>query len=407
MENSLKIAKESQKELLNLTPKLKEKLILDIADSVKSSKEEIKKANKIDLENAKDLSKAMQDRLKLDDKALESIINSLIATAKLTDPVGKILDGWVNYAGLKFSKVTIPIGVVCVIYESRPNVTTEVASLCLKSSNVCVLKGGSEAKHSNLALIKCVHEALEKNGISKEVVTFLDDFKREDTIELIQYDKYIDAIIPRGGSSLIQFITKNATIPVIKHDKGVCHIYVDESACFKEAIKICINAKYQKPSACNAVETILVSEKIADDFLPKLKAEFDALGIEIYGCERVPFGCEKATNESYENEYLDLKVNVKVVGGVHEAVEHITKFGSSHSEAILSNNAKNIEFFLNSLDSACLYVNASTRFSDGFEFGFGGEIGISTNKLHARGPMGLNELTTYKYKIVGNGQIRE
>ncbi|NLY04253.1 MAG: glutamate-5-semialdehyde dehydrogenase [Campylobacter sp.] len=413
MKNLVKKAKIAQKELINLTPIIKENLILEIAKEINLAKDEILKANEKDLEFAKEknLSSAMFERLKLDEKKLNTISASLKDTAKLKDPIGKVLDGWVNYAGLKFNKVSIPIGVVCIIYESRPNVTTEVASLCLKSSNSCVLKGGSESKNSNLALVKCIHKALDKFNIDRSVVTYLSDFTHEDTAKLIKLDKFIDVIVPRGSSNLVKFISENSTIPVIKHDKGMCHIFVDKSTKLDMALKICENAKFNNPSACNAVETILVHEDIASEFIPALGIKFTALGAKIYSCKKsakfLNSNFELANKESYDTEYLGLALNLKIVKDVNEAVEHIKEFGSDHSEAILSQNSINIEIFMNELDSACLYVNASTRFSDGYEFGFGAEVGISTNKLHVRGPMGLEGLTTYKYKIVGNGQIRE
>ncbi|MBP3208196.1 MAG: glutamate-5-semialdehyde dehydrogenase [Campylobacter sp.] len=402
--------KNSQSLIANLTPKIKEKVIKEMAIQISNAKDEILKANEKDIKNAtNNLAPAMIARLKLDEKAINSMIVSLNDTASLKDPVGRVIDGWKNYCGLQFQKVAIPIGVVCVIYESRPNVTSEVASLCFKSGNACVLKGGKEAINSNKAIVKALHKALQNNGIDESCITFIDSVDRSDTEKLIKMDKFIDVIVPRGGSGLINFVTQNSTIPVIKHDKGVCHIFVDESANLQNALKICINAKAQKPSACNAVETILVHKNVASEFLPMLKAEFDTLGVKIHGGEKSAkyIDCEFADDADYETEYLALEVNLKVVKNCDEAIIHIKKFGSLHSDAILSNNKANIENFVNSLESACLYVNASTRFSDGFEFGFGAEVGISTNKLHARGPMGLNELTTYKYIIKGNGQIRE
>lgn len=404
-------AKNSQSLIANLTPKIKEKVIKDMAIQISNAKDEILKANEKDIKTATQhgLSSAMIARLKLDEKAINSIIVSLNDTAALKDPVGRVIDGWKNYCGLQFQKVAIPIGVVCVIYESRPNVTSEVASLCFKSGNACVLKGGKEAINSNKAIVKALHKALKENGIDENCVTFIESVDRSDTEKLIKMDEFIDVIVPRGGSGLIKFVTQNSSIPVIKHDKGVCHIFVDESADLENALKICINAKVQKPSACNAVETILVHKNVAGDFLPMLKAEFDKLGVIIHGEEKSAkyIDCKFADDANYETEYLALEVNLKVVKNCDEAVSHIKKFGSLHSDAILSNDEANIEKFVRSLESACLYVNTSTRFSDGFEFGFGAEVGISTNKLHARGPMGLNELTTYKYIIKGNGQIRE
>lgn len=409
MQNLLSKAKSSQKQLISLTPFVKENILLDIAKEIDTKRAEILEANKKDLKASKELSCAMIERLKLDDKKLDDIISSLKDTAKLKDPIGRVLDGWTNYAGLKFEKVSIPIGVVCVIYESRPNVTTEVAGLCLKSANSCVLKGGSESLNSNLALISCIHTVLGKFSIDKSVVTYLANFSREDTAKLIKFDKFIDVIVPRGGFGLVNFIAQNSSIPVIKHDKGMCHIYVDESAKLDDSLKICQNAKFQKPSACNAVETILVHSQIADKFVSNLGTMFAKLGGKIYGCKRVCeiLKCELATEQNYDTEYLDLIANVKIVDSLDEAIDHIKQHSSDHSEAILSQNFDNIEHFMNELDSACLYVNTSTRFSDGYEFGFGAEVGISTNRLHARGPFGLEGLTTYKYKITGNGQIRE
>ena len=411
MEEILKKAKNAQKYLLNLSPNAKKRVILDMADEVIKNKNEILRANREDTLKAKEngLSNAMIDRLTLNDKKIDDIVASLKDTALLPDPVGRVLAGWVNHAGLKINKVAIPLGVVCVIYESRPNVSAEVASLCFKSSNVAVLKGGSEAQNSNLAIINAIKSALRKNKINENAVIYLENFKHEDLDKLLKMDKFIDVIVPRGGHKLIEYISTNSKIPVIKHDKGMCHIFVDESAVLKDALEICINAKCQKPSACNAVETILVHKAIADEFLPLLATEFNALNVKIHADKNVAkfSNVYELNKESFDTEYLDFEVNIKIVGSLNEALSHILEHSSSHSEAIISQNAQNIERFLNELDSACLYVNASTRFSDGFEFGFGAEVGISTNKLHARGPMGLNELTTYKYQIIGNGQIRK
>jgi len=411
MTNLLKVAKNSQKILLNLTPKAKKEVILDMAAAVEAARNKILNANKIDVENAqkKGLNGALIERLKLDDKKIDAILASLKDTALLPDPIGRVLDGWTNYAGLKFKKISIPLGVVCVIYESRPNVSAEVASLCFKSGNVAILKGGSEAQDSNLAIISAIKSALRKNKIDENCVVYLENFKHSDLNELLKMDKFIDVIVPRGGSNLINYITQNSKIPVIKHDKGMCHIFIDESADISDSVRICINAKCQKPSACNAVETILIHRKIANEILPILGAKFAEFGVKVHGNGEIGkfMSVLPIDEESFDTEYLDFELNLKLVNSVEEAISHIEKHGSSHSEAILSQNAANIEKFLNELDSACLYANASTRFSDGFEFGFGAEVGISTNKLHARGPMGLNELTTYKYQIVGNGQIRE
>lgn len=408
MINTIKKAKESSKALLELNPQVKKNLILDMSDEIIRQTKEIIKANKIDMQNASLLSKAMQDRLMLDEKRINEMANSLKIVANLQDPIGIVLDGWINYAGLKISKISIPIGVVGIIYESRPNVTAEVASLCIKSSNVCLLKGGKEAINSNLAIVKALHNSLDKFNIPKECISYI-DIPRGYLKKFLKMDKYIDLIIPRGGENLIKAVSKYSTIPVIKHDKGLCHAYVDEFANIKKAIDICTNAKFSRPSACNAIETILIHKNIANNFLPLIKAKFDELSIEIKGCEKTIkiINCQKATNKDFHTEYLDFKINLKIVSNIDKAISHIDKFGSSHSEVIISENEENIQKFLNLVDSACVYVNASTRFSDGGEFGFGAEVGISTNKLHARGPMGLKELTTYKYQIIGNGQIRK
>ncbi|ASM35238.1 gamma-glutamyl phosphate reductase [Campylobacter sputorum subsp. bubulus] len=407
MIDTIKKARQTSKTLLELNPQTKKNVILDMSEEISKSKKDILSANKIDMQNAISLSKAMQDRLMLDEKRINDIANSLKIVANLQDPIGNVLSGWINYAGLKINKVSIPIGVIGIIYESRPNVTAEVASLCLKSSNVCLLKGGKEALNSNLAIIKALHKSLEKFNIPAECISYL-NISRQDVKKFLKMDKYIDLIIPRGGENLVKMVSNTSKIPVIKHDKGLCHAYVDEFADLKKALDICVNAKFSKPSACNSIETILIHKNIADKFLPMLKTKFDELKIHIKGCNQTAkfINCEKATNKDFDTEYLDYAVNLKVVSSIDEAIAHIEKFSSSHSEVIISKNEENIQKFLNLVDSACVYVNTSTRFSDGGEFGFGAEIGISTNKLHARGPMGLNELTTYKYQVLGNGQVR-
>lgn len=402
----LQKTKSAQAKIANLKPEIKQKIVQDMAKFIDKNRAEILKANEKDVQNGQNLrlNYAMIERLKLNDKKIDEMITSLNQTAILNDPVGRVIEGWVNHAGLKIEKVAIPIGVVCVIYESRPNVTSEVASLCFKSGNAVILKGGKEAFNSNLAIVRTLHEALRENGIDENAITFIESVDRSTTENLIKFDEFIDVIIPRGGSGLIKFIAQNSKIPVIKHDKGLCHIFVDESADFADALAICKNAKMQKPSACNAVETILIHKNIAEKFLPKLRENLE--GVKFYGCENSAKFISLDGVANFETEYLDFALNVRIVSSADEAISHILKFSSDHSEAILSQNNENIEKFLNTLQSACLYVNASTRFSDGFEFGFGAEIGISTNRLHARGPMGLNELTTYKYIIRGNGQIR-
>jgi gamma-glutamyl phosphate reductase len=411
MQEILKNTKIAQKTLLNLTPGEKKRIILEMARQIKLSQDEILQANKQDVALAQEngLSSAMIERLKLDEKKIADILASLEQTANLSDPIGRVIDGWVNHAGLRINKIAIPIGVVCVIYESRPNVSAEVASLCFKSSNAVVLKGGSEAQNSNLAIIGAIKKALKQNKIDENVITFLKDFRHKDLDELLKMDEFIDVIIPRGGEKLVSYIAQNSKIPVIKHDKGMCHIFVDESADLASAVDICVNAKCQKPSACNAVETLLIHEAIAAELLPVLQAKFNEFDVKIHGESDVAqfMSVYEISEKSYETEYLDYEINIKIVRNLDEAIEHISRYSSHHSEAILSRNSANIDAFFAALDSACLYANASTRFSDGFEFGFGAEIGISTNKLHARGPMGLNELTTYKYQIIGDNDIRK
>ncbi len=411
MQEILKNTKIAQKTLLNLTPGEKKRIILEMARQIKLSQDEILQANKQDVALAQEngLSSAMIERLKLDEKKIADILASLEQTANLSDPIGRVIDGWVNHAGLRINKIAIPIGVVCVIYESRPNVSAEVASLCFKSSNAVVLKGGSEAQNSNLAIIDAIKKALKQNKIDENVITFLKDFRHKDLDELLKMDEFIDVIIPRGGEKLVSYIAQNSKIPVIKHDKGMCHIFVDESADLASAVDICVNAKCQKPSACNAVETLLIHEAIAAELLPVLQAKFNEFDVKIHGESDVAqfMSVYEISEKSYETEYLDYEINIKIVRNLDEAIEHISRYSSHHSEAILSRNSANIDVFFAALDSACLYANASTRFSDGFEFGFGAEIGISTNKLHARGPMGLNELTTYKYQIIGDNDIRK
>jgi glutamate-5-semialdehyde dehydrogenase len=299
--------------------------------------------------------------------------------------------------------------VIGVIYESRPNVTSDVAALCFKSGNIAILKGGKEAAYSNEAIAVALQEVLIKHGLPKEAVAMLPDSSREGVDKLIKMDRYIDLIIPRGGEALIRHVSENATVPVVKHDKGLCHIFVEKSADLAKATPILINAKTQRPGVCNAMETLLVDKELAALYLPEVKKAFDAKGTQLRGCsETLKFiDVRAATEEDWDTEYLDNILSIRVVGGVEEAIAHIARHGSGHSDAILSENYHAIERFLNEVDSAAVYANASTRFTDGAAFGFGAEVGISTNKLHARGPMGINDLTTYKFKLTGNGQIRE
>jgi glutamate-5-semialdehyde dehydrogenase len=382
-----------------------------MAVALEMNAEAILDANARDMAYANEaaLSDALKDRLFLDRKRIGAMAEALEEIAALKNPVGRILDGWVNPNGLKIEKVSVPIGVIGVIYESRPNVTSDVAALCFKSGNIAILKGGKEAAHSNEAIAVALQEVLIKHGLPKEAVAMLPDSSREGVDKLIKMDRYIDLIIPRGGEALIRHVSENATVPVVKHDKGLCHIFVEKSADLAKATPILINAKTQRPGVCNAMETLLVDKELAALYLPEVKKAFDAKGTQLRGCsETLKFiDVRAATEEDWDTEYLDNILSIRVVGGVEEAIAHIARHGSGHSDAILSENYHAIERFLNEVDSAAVYANASTRFTDGAAFGFGAEVGISTNKLHARGPMGINDLTTYKFKLTGNGQIRE
>jgi glutamate-5-semialdehyde dehydrogenase len=348
------------------------------------------------------------DRLLLNDSRVNDMSMAIEQIASLKDPVGKIVDGWVVENGLKIEKTSTPIGVIGIIYESRPNVTSDSAALCFKSSNVSVLKGGKEAINSNRAIAKVLQDVLKKHNLPTSIISLIPDSSREGVDKLIKMDRYVDLIIPRGGESLIKYINKNATVSVIKHDKGQCHIYIDKDAQEDMALDIAINAKTQRPGVCNAMETLLVDKAIAAKILPLLKVRFDKEGTSLKGCESTKkyIEVQSATKEDYATEYLANILNIRVVDGVDGAIEHISSFGSGHSEAIISENVSTAETFLNSIDASCIYLNASTRFTDGGAFGFGAEVGISTNKLHARGPMGIEGLTTYKYKIYGSGQVR-
>lgn len=410
MQTFLKHAKSASRIIATLDPKTKNDVLADMAGTLESQSERIIFENQKDLDNAKknNLSSAMVDRLLLNSKRIAEMAKAIREIASLKEPVGRVLEGWVVPSGIKIEKVTIPIGVIGIIYESRPNVTSDTAALCFKSGNACVLKGGKEAFHSNAIIASLLQEVLEKHNLPKEIISLLPDASREGVAQLIKMDKYVDLIIPRGGEALIRFVSENATVPVVKHDKGVCHTYVDKDANLEKAIEIVLNAKCQRPSACNSLETLLVHEAIAKDFLPRMKEALLLTGAQIKGCEKTHelLNVPLAEDEDYHTEHLCNALNIKIVENMDEAIVHIAEYGSSHSEAILSENYTLVERFLNEVDAACVYANASTRFTDGGEFGFGAEVGISTNKLHARGPMGINDLTTYKFKVYGKGQIR-
>jgi glutamate-5-semialdehyde dehydrogenase len=410
MEKFLQDAKESSKLLRSLSGAKKNIVLRDMATALQENRHALIKANSIDMQSGKssNLSEALMDRLLLNDSRVNDMSMAIEQIASLKDPVGKIVDGWVVENGLKIEKTSTPIGVIGIIYESRPNVTSDSVALCFKSSNVSVLKGGKEAINSNRAIAKVLQDVLKKHNLPTSIISLIPDSSREGVDKLIKMDRYVDLIIPRGGESLIKYINQNATVSVIKHDKGQCHIYIDKDAQEDMALDIAINAKTQRPGVCNAMETLLVDKAIAAKILPLLKVRFDKEGTSLKGCESTKkyIEVQSATKEDYATEYLANILNIRVVDGVDGAIEHISSFGSGHSEAIISENVSTAETFLNSIDASCIYLNASTRFTDGGAFGFGAEVGISTNKLHARGPMGIEGLTTYKYKIYGSGQVR-
>ncbi len=410
MKEFLQKAKESSRVVATLSTAIKNKTLLEFADALEENSCFIIEENIKDMKLARelDLSSAMQDRLYLNDSRIQDMANAIRQIASQTEPVGRVLDGWLTKDNLNIQKVSIPIGVIAIIYESRPNVTSDTAALCFKSGNVCVLKGGKEAENSNRAIAKIIQDVLEKNNLPKEIVSLLPDSSREGVAKLIVEDKYVDLIVPRGGEALIKFITQNSSIPVIKHDKGVCHTFIDKDANATKSINIVINAKCQRPSACNSLETLLIHEEIASYILPGIQEELSVHGTILKGCPKTLeyIKIAPAKEEDFYIEYLENILNIKIVENLNEAIEHISKHGSGHSEAILSENYTAINKFLNEVDAACVYANASTRFTDGGEFGLGAEVGISTNKLHSRGPMGINDLTTFKYKIYGQGQVR-
>lgn len=386
---------------------VKNKALLSIAKRLDESKADIIKANDLDLLNP-GVPKNMLDRLRLDEKRIDGIADSLYELVKLADPIGKG-ETWTRPNGLRISCVKSPLGVVGIIYEARPNVTVDAAALCIKTGNAVILRGGKEAINTNRVLIDIIRKALSDAGLPCDCVSLVDDTTREGTTALMSMRGYLDVLIPRGGKGLIRSVVDNAKVPVIETGAGNCHIYIDESADIDMAVRVAVNAKASRPAVCNSVETMLVHESIAEEFLPAFKRESDKYNVEIRGCARtmaIIDGCTEATEEDYMTEYDDYILAVKLVSGVDEAIEHINKYSTGHSESIITDNLKNAEKFKQEIDSAAVYVNASTRFTDGGEFGFGAEIGISTQKLHARGPMGLDALTTQKYLIDGCGQVR-
>lgn len=398
-------------ELQGLTTEVKNKALQAAAAALTAFEERILEANNKDYEIAKanGMSEGLLDRLKLTHDRIVSMSEGLMQIAELEDPVGEIMESFDRPNGLHIEKVRVPMGVVGIIYEARPNVTADAFGLCFKTSNAVILKGGKDAFYSNAAVTEVIREALLNENITADAIQLIENNDRVVTTEFMRLKQYVDVLIPRGGAGLIRTVVENSTIPVIETGTGNCHIYVDEYADLDKAIPIIINAKTQRIGVCNACESLLIHEKIAEKFLPMLGSALQAKNVEMRGDERVrrflPYAVE-ASEEDYGMEYLDYIISMKTVASVEEAVEHINRYNTRHSDAIITENKENAGKFLKGVDSACVYVNASTRFTDGFEFGFGAEIGISTQKLHARGPMGLRELTTYKYLIHGNGQIR-
>ena len=376
-----------------------------------NNKKSILEANKKDLEKAVEngTSKAMLDRLSLSEDRILDMANGLKQVKSLNDPIGEVLGMTVRPNGLKIGKQRVPLGVIGIIYEARPNVTSDAAALCLKSGNVTILRGGKEAINSNIAIVNALREGIKLSGLPEDAVQLIEDTSRETSNEMMKLNEFIDVLIPRGGAGLIQAVVQNATVPVIETGTGNCHVYVDEYADLEMAKNIVINAKTSRPSVCNAEEKLLINEKIADKFLPIIVKALHENNVEIRGDKKsraIIDNLKEATEEDWGKEYLDYVIGIKIVSDIDEAINHINKYGTGHSEAIITKDYNNSQKFLQRVDAAAVYVNASTRFTDGGEFGFGAEIGISTQKLHARGPMGLNELTTTKYIIYGNGQVR-
>lgn len=395
-----------------LPMQVKEKILLDVAAKLRDRKGFLQEENRKDLKigKAKDLSAAMMDRLTLSDKVIEQTAAGLEEIAAFPDPVGEIVRMWTRPNGMRVGRMRIPLGVIGIIYESRPNVTADAAALCLKAGNAVILRGGSEAYSSNKAIVDLFKEVLKENGTNEDIVNLLPTTEREAILHMLQLEELIDLVIPRGGEELIRFVAQNSRIPVIKHYKGVCHLYVDAAANMDMAVKLTVNSKAQRPGVCNALETLLVHRDVAAGFLPAVAKELIAAGVELRGCDRsravVP-SMKAASEEDWYAEYLDLILAVKVVDSIDEAIRHIAQFGSLHTESIVTDDYSTAQKFLKEVNSSSVIVNASTRMSDGYVYGLGAEIGISTTKIHAYGPMGLEDLTTTKFIVLGDGQIRE
>lgn len=404
-------AKEASRFLMNAGSK-KDEALTAIAEALRANSETIIKANDIDIENGKNagLTASLLDRLKLTEERINGMADGVLQVASLADPIGRILDGRTLKNGLQIEKVTVPMGVIGIIFEARPNVTSDAAALCLKAGSAVILRGGKEAINSNKAIAEIMRDAIENAGFPRDCILLVEDTSRQSATELMQLSDYLDVLIPRGGAGLIKSVVNNAKVPVIETGVGNCHVYVDKSADIEMAKNIIFNAKTSRPSVCNAIETVLVHKDIAEKALPVIKAELDKKNVEIRGCDKTKAilgDCVvPATEEDYAVEFLDYIIAIKVVDDIDSALDHIAKYSTGHSESIVTSDYESANKFTSSVDSAAVYVNASTRFTDGGEFGLGAEIGISTQKLHARGPMGLNELTSSKFIIKGNGQIR-
>lgn len=414
-------AQEASRQLAALPAEKKNRALIDMAETLERRKGEVLRENKDDVKEGKAarLSDALLDRLLLDEDRIRDMAQSLRELASLPDPVGEVVDGWRIPNGMEIKKVRVPFGVIAVIYEARPNVTVDAAGLCLKTGNAVILRGGSASFHSIRMLTEVINGALIEAGLPHDAVSLIESRDRADLKKLLTMDDYIDLVVPRGGEQLKKFLIQNSTIPVIHAAGGNCHVFVDASADVKKALRVLINAKVQRPGVCNAAETLLVHRDIVDDFIPAAASGLTQRGVKLYlDAHSLPLALEavkkkgsqelieEATEEHYATEFLDLKLSVKVVSGLDEAIEHIAKYGTGHSEAIITNDLENSRQFATRVDAACVYINASTRFTDGGQFGMGAEIGISTQKLHARGPLGLRELTSVKYVITGDGQVR-
>ena len=405
-------ALEAKRKIATASTGEKNKVLEAIAQVLLENSDAILAENEKDIADARDngISETMVDRLRLTKERIKGIADACMELVNLEDPVGEVLQGSVRPNGMRITKVRVPMGVIGIIYESRPNVTVDAGALCLKSGNAAILRGGKEAIHSNMILVNLMQRALETSGFAKETIQLVEDTSREVSTQMMQANGYIDVLITRVGAGLIQAVVQNATVPVIETGTGNCHIYVDDSADLEMAVQITDNGKTQRPSVCNALETCLVHKDVADKFLPMLQKVFEKHQVEIRGCERTKAilgdSVVLATPQDYATEFLDYIMSIKVVDSIEEAIAHIRKYSTGHSECIITESYRHAEQFQKEIDSACVYVNCSTRFTDGGEFGLGAEIGISTQKLHVRGPMGLKELTTMKYLINGSGQIR-